>query len=182
MRTEAPTREVPPKWRAQVIYQAHDAPEKEWRSWFTADDTEYSIERRARGVLGIIGCWRRLFYWRDANGIRLVMTNRRTEVLMRYHTEHDRTIKEIPISEDDTPSSVLLKLREESNFHIADEGGHPFAADDNLFGYCTFASNPPLQLLHGSALPKKDHRRRTPVLGKDTEEGPPNCNRNQVRG
>jgi hypothetical protein len=39
--------------------------------------------------------------------------------------------------------------------------------DDNLFGYCTFAANPPLKLLHGSALTtrksrvktqKKDHR------------------------
>jgi hypothetical protein len=54
-RTGEPAREVPPQWMVQVIYQAHDAPEKEWRSWFTAEDTEYSIEKRARNVLGILG-------------------------------------------------------------------------------------------------------------------------------
>jgi ribonuclease HI len=164
-RTEAPAREVPPRWRAQVIDEAHDAPEKEWRSWFTAEDTEYSIERRARNVLGILGCWIPLSYWRDANGIRMVMTNRRKEVMMRYCTEHDRTIKEVSISEDDTPASVLLKLRAESNFHITDDKGRPFAMDDNLFGYCTSAANPPLKLLHGSALATK--KTREPTKKKD---------------
>jgi ribonuclease HI len=65
IRTNKPAREVPPQWRVQVVYQAYDAPEKEGRSWFTEEDTEYAIERRARSSLGIIGAWRRLLYWRD---------------------------------------------------------------------------------------------------------------------
>jgi ribonuclease HI len=71
-----PAREIPPQWRVQIVYQAYDAPEKERRGWFTEEDTEYSIERRARSVLGILGSWRRLSYWRNNEGIRLVMTNR----------------------------------------------------------------------------------------------------------
>jgi hypothetical protein len=100
------------------------------------------------------------------------MTNRRKEIVMRYCTERDRTIKEVPISEDDTQQTVLLRIRPEANFHLADEGGHPFAMNDNLFGYCTFAANPPLRLLPGSALmtrktrvptPKKDNRIATEI-------------------
>jgi hypothetical protein len=95
------------------------------------------------------------------------MTNTRRKVMIRYHTELDATIKEILISEDDTPKSVLLKLKAQPNFFIADEGRHPFGNEDSMFGYCTFVANPPVQLLHQSALisrkarvqtPKKDHR------------------------
>jgi hypothetical protein len=100
------------------------------------------------------------------------MTDRRKEVLLRYCTEQDSSIREIPISEDDTPQSVLLKLRAEANSHLTDEGGHPFAMDDNLFGYVTFAANPPLKLLRASALmtrktristKKKDNRTATEI-------------------
>jgi hypothetical protein len=58
----------------------------------------------------------------------------------------------VQISEDDTPHAVLLKLKAGANFHIADDSNRPFAMDDNLFGCCTFASNPPVKLLHHSAL------------------------------
>jgi ribonuclease HI len=116
----ASDREIPPQWRVQVVYQAHDAPEREWRGFFTEDDTEDSIEKRARGVFSILGCWRRLAYWRDANGIRIAMTNRKKEVIMRYHTELDSTIKELPISEDDTPATALIKLKVGQNFHLVD--------------------------------------------------------------
>jgi hypothetical protein len=158
---------TPPQWRVQVIYQAHDAPEKEWRGFFTEDDTEDLIEKRARRVLGIIGCWRRQAYWRDENGIRLVMTNKKKEAIFRYHTELDRTIKEMRISEDDTPATIILKLKFGSNFHLVDSEGILFAPEDNMFGYCSRIGSPPVQVLHGSALhtrktrqvsPKKDGR------------------------
>jgi hypothetical protein len=154
------------------IYQAQDAPEKEWRGWFTDEDTEASLEQRARNVLGILGSWRRLSYWRDREGIRLVMTNRRKEVLLRYHTELDQTIKEVSITEDDTPKMILMKLNLKDNYFITDHNGNPFGVDDSLFGYCTFQSNPPVQVLHGSALrtrkarvaiPKKDNRTATEI-------------------
>jgi hypothetical protein len=48
-------RDVPPHFRAVVTFQAHDAPEKEWRGWFTDEDTEETVVRRARNVTGIIG-------------------------------------------------------------------------------------------------------------------------------
>jgi hypothetical protein len=155
-----------------VIYPAQDAPEKEWRGWFTEEDREASLEQRARNVLGILGSWRRLSYWRDAEGIRLVMTNKRKEVTMRYHTELDPTIKEVSITEDDTPKMILAKLSLKDNFFITDSNGNPFGNDDSLFGYCTLQENPPVQGLHGSALrtrkarvltPKKDNRIKTEI-------------------
>jgi hypothetical protein len=72
------------------------------------------------------------------------MTNRRKEILMRYSGGADNEIKEIPISEDDTPRSVLTRIKAGGNFHLTDVEGHPFAMDDCLFGYCSFATNPPL--------------------------------------
>jgi hypothetical protein len=74
---------------------------------------------------------------------------------MRYSSGADGEIKETPITEDDTPRSVLLRLKAGSNFSIADSDGRPFAMEDSLFGYCSFAVNPPVQLLHGSALATK---------------------------
>jgi hypothetical protein len=56
---------VRPQWRAQVVYQAQDGPEREWRGFFTDEDTEASLERRARNTLGILGSWRRFSCWRD---------------------------------------------------------------------------------------------------------------------
>jgi hypothetical protein len=102
LRTRDPVREVPPQWSAQIVYQAYDAPDKEWRGWFTEEDTEYAIERRARTSLGIIGTWRRLPYWRDISGIRMVMTNRQKEIKMRYSGGIDHEIKEMQIPESDT--------------------------------------------------------------------------------
>jgi hypothetical protein len=95
------------------------------------------------------------------------MTNARKEATLRYTTEREPGIKEVQIGENDTPHSVLLKIKAPQNFHFTDDGGHLFALEDNLFGYCTVATNPPLKLLHGSALltrktraltPKKDNR------------------------
>jgi hypothetical protein len=144
-----------------VIYQAQDAPEKEWRGWFTDKDTEASLEQRARNVLGILGSWRRYAYWRDSVGIRLVMTNGKKTVQLRYHTGLDPSIKEVTIMEDDTPKIVLAKLNLKDNFFITDSNGNPFADEDSLFGYCTFERNPPVQVLHGSALRTRKTRELT---------------------
>jgi hypothetical protein len=175
IRTADPAREIPPQWRVQVVYQADDAPEKEWRGWFTEEDTEYAIERRARSVLGIFGPWRRLSYWRDNTGIRMVMTNRQKEITMRYSVETDREIKEVTITETDTVRVILSHLKAKSNFHLADVTGKPFGMEDFPFGYVSSAINPPLQLLHGSALkgkvrdptPRKDNRIAVETKFKD---------------
>jgi hypothetical protein len=60
---------------------------------------------------GILGSWRRLSYWRDHEGIRLVMTNKRNSITFRYYTELDPSVKEIQISEDDTPKMILTNFR-----------------------------------------------------------------------
>jgi hypothetical protein len=81
----------------------------------------------------------------------------------------DPSIKEVSITEDDTPKMILEKLGLKENFHITDSNGNPFDNGDSLFGYCTIEGNPPVQVLHGSALrtrkarvlaPKKDNRIR----------------------
>jgi hypothetical protein len=90
------------------------------------------------------------------------MTDRGEEVTLRYQVRGETEIKKILINENDTPHSILLRLKAETNFHIADDGGHPFEMDDNLFGYCTFAANPPVKVLHGSALLSRKCRVRTP--------------------
>jgi hypothetical protein len=148
----APAHGVPPQWSAIVTYQPQDAPEKEWRGWFTGDDTEYSLERRARKELGMFGCWRRAAYWRDAEGIRLVMTNKRKQTTLRYLLDKETDPKEITIFEDDTPGTILARLKPGTNFFITDENKNVFASNDSLFGYCTFAVNPPVKVLHQSAL------------------------------
>jgi hypothetical protein len=145
-------RDIPPQWKSQVVYQAYDAPEKIWTGWFTEEDTEYAIERRARTVLGIFGTWGRLSYYRDTTGIRIVMTNRPKEITMRYTGETDREIKEVTISETDTVRVILSRLKAKSNFHLADSEDKPFGIEDMPFGYVSIPSSPPLKLLHGSAL------------------------------
>jgi ribonuclease HI len=49
IRTGQPIRDIPPQQKSQVVYQAFDAPEKIWTGWFTEEDTEDAIERRANG-------------------------------------------------------------------------------------------------------------------------------------
>jgi hypothetical protein len=103
------------------------------------------------------------------------MTNRRKEIPMRYSSGADRAINEISISEDDTVRAVLLRLKPGSNFHLADVNDKPFGIDDYPFGYVSIAANPPLQILHGSALkgkkrdptPKKDNRIATEIRFRD---------------
>jgi ribonuclease HI len=92
---DEPAREIPAQWRARVVFQATDAPEKEWRGWFTEEDTEHDIEIRAHTSLGILGAWRRASFWRDESGLEIVMTNRRKEISMRYSCDPDGEIKEI---------------------------------------------------------------------------------------
>jgi hypothetical protein len=53
---------APPQFRAQVVCQAQDAPEKEWRGRFTVEESEEDLEKRARNTLGILGSWRRLSF------------------------------------------------------------------------------------------------------------------------
>jgi hypothetical protein len=103
------------------------------------------------------------------------MTNRQKEITMRYSGEGDREIKDITITETDTVRVILSRLKAKSNFHLADVSGKPFAMEDFPFGYVSAAVNPPLQLLHGSALkgktrdptPRKDNRIAVEVRIKD---------------
>jgi ribonuclease HI len=96
-------RYVPPHLRATVTYQASDAPEKVWNGWFSEEDTEESLETSARRVLGILGNWRRLLFWRDHEGVRIVMTNKRKETTLRYQDGSDPEVHEMKVSENDTP-------------------------------------------------------------------------------
>jgi hypothetical protein len=106
----APTRskadvekDVPPHMRATVTYQATDATEKVWNGWYSDDDTEVSLETRVRRVLGITRSWRRLSFWRDHEGVRIVMTNKGKEVILRYQLEAESEVHEMFVSENDMP-------------------------------------------------------------------------------
>jgi hypothetical protein len=171
-----PTGDISKQWSAQVVYQAYDAPKKTWNSWFTEEDTEFAIERRARTALGIFGAWRRRSFYRDGNGLRLVMTNSQKEIMMRYSSGPDKEINEIAISESDTIRVILMRLKAKENFHLTDESGRPFRMEDFPFGYVSIAPSQPLQLSHGSALkgkardptPRRDRRIAVEVtFGKD---------------
>jgi hypothetical protein len=151
--------------RATVTYQATDAPEKEWRRWYSDEDTEDTLEGRARRVPGIVGSWRRLSFWRDHEAVRIVMTNKRKEVTLRYSFENKAEVHEMLIGENDTPPQATLKAGKQGNFYVVDDKGVPFAKDDSLFGYATFPGSLPVQILHRSAL--KTLKTRPPY----TEEG-----------
>jgi hypothetical protein len=155
--------------RATVTYQATDAPEKEWRGWHSDDDTEDMLEGIARRVLGIVGSWRRLSFWRDHEGVRIVMTNKRKEMTLRYTSGDDAEVHEMLIGENDTPPQAILKAWKQGNFYMLDSNGIPFAKEDSLFGYATSSDALPVQIRDGSALrtlktraltPKRDNRIR----------------------
>jgi ribonuclease HI len=157
---------IPAQWQARVVFQTADAPEREWRGWFTEDDSEYDVERRAHTSLGIVGTWRRSSFWHDASGLTITMTNRRKEIPMRYSSGEDAEIKSIMIGEEDTVRVILLTLKAKSNFHLTDHASRPFGLDDCPFGYVSVSANPPLQLLHGSASMGK---KREPTPKKDNQ-------------
>jgi hypothetical protein len=170
-----PARPIPQQWQARVVFQSTEAPEKEWRGWFTEEDTEFDVERRAHPSLGIIGTWRRSAFWQDESGLTITMTNRRKEIPLRYSGEGDGEIKSILIGENDTVRVILAALKTKSNFHLTDHENHPFGLDDFPFGYVSVAVNPPLKLLHGSELkgkkreptPKRDNRMAIEVRFSD---------------
>jgi hypothetical protein len=89
----------------------------------------------------------------------------------------DSEIKEVPISEDDTVRIILSRIKAKSNFHLTDVNNKPFGMDDYPFGYVSTAANPPLQILHGSALrgkkrdttPRKDNRIAKEVRFRDVK-------------
>jgi hypothetical protein len=161
-----PSRPIPQQWQARVVFQSTEAPEKEWRGWYTEEDSEVDIESRAHTSLGIVGIWRRSSFWQDETGVTITMTNSRKEIQMRYSGEGDGEIKSLMIGENDTTRMILLALKAKSNFHLTDSENHPFALDDCPFGYISVPANPPLKFLHGSVplrkprepTPKKDSR------------------------
>jgi hypothetical protein len=117
---EEAERGVPPHVRAYITFQSEGLPVKEWITWFADVDTERSIERRARNVLDVLGCWRRLAYWRDQEGIRLVMTNSRKETELKYYLDDGTEVSEIKINEEDTPQTVTAKVGKKDNYFVVD--------------------------------------------------------------
>jgi hypothetical protein len=129
--------DVPPHMRVSVTFQDQSGEPKEWRGWQVDDDTEDSIERKARNALGILGSWRRLSFWRDHEGIRLVMTNSGKEVESRYQLDGETEVREIRIGYNESPTSFLTKIEKKDDFHILDAGGQEFQVTNNLFAYAT---------------------------------------------
>jgi hypothetical protein len=101
-------------------------------------------------------------FWRDHEGVRIVMTNRRKEAVLRYQIGDEPEVLEMKVSEIDTPPQIILRSGKQGNFHVADQSGTPFAKDDNIFGYATNEINPPVKILHGSALRTRKPRLPTP--------------------
>jgi hypothetical protein len=162
-------RDIPAHYRASVTYQASDASEKEWRGWYTDDDTEDSLEKRTRTILGILGSWRRLSFWRDHEGVRIVMTNKRKEVELRYKTNENPEVKEMVIYEEDTPQSVIERSGRKGNVFVVDSMGNPFGKTDGLFRYATGREAPPVTIMHGSGM--STMKNRNPTVNKDNRIG-----------
>jgi hypothetical protein len=153
---------VPLHMRESLTYQATDAPAKEWRGFFSDDDTEDSLETGARRVLGLVGNWRHLSFWRDHEGARIVMTNKRKEVTLRYRVGDEEEVYERIVDEHDTPPQVIVRAGKQGNFYVTDLNGIPSAKEDRLFGYATFPGAPSVKILHGSALKTLETRPPTP--------------------
>jgi hypothetical protein len=98
------------------------------------------------------------------------MTNRRKEVSLRYSTELDPEIKEVKISEDDTPKMIVEKLGLKGSWFVADVTRHPFGENDSLFRYATFLGNAPVMILHASALASQKFRPLTPKKSRSNEK------------
>jgi hypothetical protein len=124
--------------RALITYQATDAPENIWRGWYSDDDTEDTLEGRPRRVLGIVGSWHGLSFWRDHEGIRIVMASKRKEVFLRYRIGDEVEVQEMLVGENEMPAQVILKARKQGSFYVTDLNDILFAKEDGLFGYATF--------------------------------------------
>jgi hypothetical protein len=158
--------------RAYVTFQDRSQPEKEWRCWFTDDDAEDSIERKARNALGIVGNRRRLAYWSDHEGIRLVMTNKRKEIELRNLLDEETEVHEISVCWEESPTSLLTKLGKRDNYFVVDANDKPFAVTDNLFTFATTKGVQPVRIKHGLKmttlktrvqLPLKDNREKVEI-------------------
>jgi hypothetical protein len=160
--------DIPPHLRAYVTFQDQNQPEREWKGWYTEEDTEESIARRAQSALRILGNWRRLSYWRDHEGIKIVLTNRRKEVGLRYSLDDEPEIKEVVIYEDDTPGSVMSRPGKRDNYYVVDMNDKPFDRTDSLFGYATLKGAQPVRVKHRAKMstmktPRKDNREKVEV-------------------
>jgi hypothetical protein len=71
------------------------------------------------------------------------MTNKKTEVALPYLLEHDSEVKEVMVTEFDTPKMVTMKVIKKENLHVTDPAGSPFGPDDSLFGFATTREAPP---------------------------------------
>jgi hypothetical protein len=89
------------------------------------------------------------------------MTNRKREVPLRYTLGRDAEVKEVLISETDTPRAVVSRLKQDG-FQIVDPAGNPFSQEDSLFGYATMRGALPVKILHGSAMRTTKARVKTP--------------------
>jgi hypothetical protein len=136
--------------------------------FFTDEDTEASIERKARAALGIVGNWRRLLFWRDHDGIRLIMTNKPKEIPFQYTFEEDPEILTTQISWSETPRSLLIRLGKKESHHMLDGEGQEFPANDNLFTYASLGTAEPVKIVHG--LNRVSGKKRVPMKLRDNRE------------
>jgi hypothetical protein len=143
------SRDVPQRMRVSASFQNQSGSSRERRFWYTDEDTEDSLERKARSGLGIVGSWRSLSFWRDHEGVRLVITNIRKEVTLRFYLPGEPEIQEIPIGWNETPASFLVRIGKKDNYHIMDANGQEFPKEDNLFGYATLSNALQVNIVHG---------------------------------
>jgi hypothetical protein len=142
-------RDVHPHVRASATFRDQSGSSKEWRGWYTDDDIEDSLERKARNSLGIVGSWRRVSFWSDHEGVRLVMTSLRKEVELRCLLQGETGVREIMIGFNESPTSLLVRIGKEDNYHILDASGQEFQVTDNPFAYATTRGTQLVRIVHG---------------------------------
>jgi hypothetical protein len=119
--------------------------------------------RRLHRSSGILGNWRCLSFWRDHEGIRLVTTNSRKEVGLRFSVHDETEAQEIPICFDESPTSLLIRLGKTDNYFGVDANDIRFELTDNIFAYATMNVVQPVRIKHRAKMSSMKARVQLPL-------------------
>jgi ribonuclease HI len=157
---------IPPDWSAQVTFQLDGQPDFTWEGWFNKDDTEESILLRAKKEKNVRDAVRRRSFWADKEGIRLVVTNKRKTIPLKYTVEDVAEPEEVEISVSETPRSLLDRLRYTKNSSVIDDTGRRFHQADSLFTFGIANPEAKVNIRQGISLKATKERPRSAVEDK----------------
>jgi hypothetical protein len=107
------------------------------------EETEERIIQRAQRESRVAGSIRRVSFWADDEGIRIVMTNKRREVMMRYTENDNPGILAVMMRK------VMDRLGRKTGRYLVDTVGRRFPDNDALYTYFSQPGCYPIRMVQG---------------------------------